>query len=82
MQQESARFADAVLGAYRREPERYLDPAVRQGMSVFVKAASTQITEGLARLDQDLRSGASAERHHELLGLAESALGYRLLIDP
>lgn len=73
---------DGFLGAYWRTPERYLDPAVRQGMSVFVKTPLTQIAEGLARLDQDLRTGAWAERHHELLSLAESDLGYRLLIGP
>ena len=73
---------DGFLGAYWRVPERYLDPTVRQGMSVFGKTPLARITEGLARLDQDLRSGAWAERHQELLGLAESDLGYRLLIGP
>ena len=72
--------SDGFLGAHWRAPERYLDPAVRRGMSVFAKTPADQVDAGLARLEEDLRSGAWAERHRDLLGLDELDLGYRLLV--
>jgi hypothetical protein len=71
---------DGFLGAHWRQPERYLDPAVRAGMSVFARAPSDDVADGLARLQRDLRSGAWTERHHDLLDRAELDLGYRLLV--
>ncbi|MGH2915920.1 MAG: class I SAM-dependent methyltransferase [Solirubrobacteraceae bacterium] len=71
---------DGFLCAHWRAPERYLDPEVRRRMSVFVKTPETQITAGLSRLERDLRSGAWAQSHHELLELEELDLGYRLLV--
>jgi SAM-dependent methyltransferase len=71
---------DGFLGAHWRAPERYLDPGVRRGMSVFAKTSTHHVAEGLARLEQDLRSGAWADRHRDLLELTELDLGYRLLV--
>ena len=71
---------DGFLGAHWRAPARYLDPEVRRGMSVFAKTPADHVTDGLARLAEDLRSGAWAERHHDLLGRDELDLGYRLLV--
>ncbi len=71
---------DGFLGAHWRAPERYLDPAVRQGMSVFAKTSAEHVDAGLARLAEDLRSGAWADRHADLLGRDELDLGYRLLV--
>ncbi len=71
---------DGFLGAHWRTPERYLDPTVRRGMSVFAKTPAEHVRAGLARLADDLRSGAWAERHRDLLGLTEVDIGYRLLV--
>lgn len=70
---------DGFLGAHWRAPQRYLDPAVRQGMSVFAKTPDHEVADGLERLQHDLRSGAWADRHADLLDLGELDLGYRLL---
>ena len=72
--------SDGFLGAHWRAPERYLDPAVRRGMSVFAKTSADHVAAGLARLADDLRSGAWADRHQDLLGRAELDIGYRLLV--
>lgn len=71
---------DGFLGAHWRAPERYLDPLVRRGMSVFAKTPADHVAAGLARLERDLRSGAWAERHQDLLERDELDLGYRLLV--
>jgi SAM-dependent methyltransferase len=70
---------DGFLGAYWRRPERYLDPAVRAGISAFASFEGT-LTEGLERLADDLSSGAWADRHADLLGLDELDVGYRLIV--
>jgi SAM-dependent methyltransferase len=72
--------SDGFLGAHWRAPERYLDPAVRRGMSVFAKTPAEHVAGGLARLAEDLRSGAWHDRHQDLLELTEVDLGYRLLV--
>lgn len=71
---------DGFLGAHWHAPARYLEPAVRQGMSVFAKTPPDLVADGLARLTQDLRSGAWADRHADLLDLVELDVGYRLLV--
>lgn len=54
---------------------------MRRGMSVFAKtSAADHVADGLARLAQDLRSGAWAARHRDLLERAELDVGYRLLV--
>lgn len=49
-------------------------------MSVFAKTPPRQVSDGLARLAQDLHTGAWADRHHDLHQLAELDVGYRLLV--
>ena len=49
-------------------------------MSVFAKTPADQVDAGLARLAEDLRRGAWAERHRDLLGRDELDIGYRLLV--
>jgi hypothetical protein len=71
---------DGFLGAYWRRPERYLDPAVRAGMSGFARLDQRAVNRGIERLRADLGSGAWAERHRGLLALDEIDLGYRLLV--
>jgi hypothetical protein len=65
------------MGAYWRRPEAYLDPAVRANISVF---SQLDATAAMARLAEDLRSGAWHERNAGILELDALDLGYRLLI--
>jgi hypothetical protein len=53
---------------------------VRAGISVLARRRPGDLAAGLGRLADDLRSGAWAERHAELLALDELDLGYRLLV--
>ncbi len=69
---------DGFYGAHWRRPEAYLDPVVRAGISTLAKRAPGELDAGLARLADDLRTGAWAERHADLLALEELDLGYRL----
>ena len=71
---------DGFYGAHWRRPEAYLDPMVRAGISTMAKRAPGELDAGLARLEEDLRTGAWAERHADLLALDELDLGYRLLV--
>ena len=71
---------DGFYGAYWRHPEAYLDPVARAGISVLAKRDPLELEPGLARLAEDIRSGAWAERHADLLELDELDLGYRLLV--
>jgi SAM-dependent methyltransferase len=72
--------SDGFLGAHWREPSRYLDAAVRSGMSGFALLSEVQLHEGLARLELDLASGAWAERHGALLQVGDLDIGYRLVV--
>jgi len=71
---------DGFYGAHWRRPEAYLDPVVRAGISTLAKRDPVELEGGLARLADDIRSGAWAERHADLLELDELDLGYRLLV--
>ena len=71
---------DGFYGAHWRRPEAYLDPVVRAGISTLAKRTPEELAPGLARLEDDLRTGAWAERHGDLLERDELDLGYRLLV--
>lgn len=71
---------DGFYGAHWRRPEAYLDPTVRAGISTLAKRSPGELEAGLARLESDLRTGAWAELHRDLLTLEELDLGYRLLV--
>jgi SAM-dependent methyltransferase len=68
---------DGFLGAYWKRPRAYLDPAVRAGISTFAKTGN--ITAQLARLENDLDSGAWQQRYANLENIYELDLGYRLV---
>lgn len=69
---------DGFLYAYWRRPSAYLDVRVRNAMSVFSKIVDV---EGkLARLEDDVHSGAWAGRYGHLLRLDELDCGYRLIV--
>ena len=62
---------DGFFSAFWRRPEAYLDPKVREGISVAHRS-DAELAEGLARLRADLASGAWARRHADLLGAKSS----------
>ena len=70
---------DGFLAAYWRRPERYLDPEVQAGMSVFAKRPAGV---DLSRLHDDLQDGTWHRRHAALLQETEHDFGYRLLTWP
>jgi SAM-dependent methyltransferase len=67
---------DGFMGAYWRRPSAYLDPAVRRAISSLATGASSI---SLARLADDLNTGAWAAKHGEVLKHADLDLGYRLV---
>jgi len=71
---------DGFYGAYWRRPHAYLDPEARAGISVLSLRDPEQLAPGLAQLEEDLGTGAWAERHADLLERDELDLGYRLLV--
>ena len=68
---------DGVLAAFYARPERYLDPVVRAGMSAL---AVIDAAPAMARLAEDLRSGAWDARWGHLREAPELDAGYRLFI--
>jgi SAM-dependent methyltransferase len=71
---------DGFMGAHWRRPAAFLDPEVRAGISTFALRTAEQLEPGLRALEEDLASGAWAQRHADLLALEELDLGYRLLV--
>ena len=71
---------DGFLGAFWRRPEAYLDPEVRNGISVFAQLAPEHVRPGLARLADDLRSGRWEARHGALHERDSLDVGYRLVV--
>jgi SAM-dependent methyltransferase len=70
---------DGFLGAFWRRPERYLEPAVRPGISTFGELDPDVLERALAQLATDLESGAWRRRYGGLLALEQLDIGYRLL---
>ena len=68
---------DGFLGAYWARPAAYLDPAVQGAISSFAHAG---VEPGLARLRQDLASGAWHSRYGHLLAAEDLDIGYRLVV--
>lgn len=71
---------DGFFHAYWRRPEAYLDPQVRDGISVFRLLPPEHVDAAMARLREDLESGAWKRRNADILDRASMDLGYRLLI--
>lgn len=68
---------DGFLGAYWARPAAYLDESVRAGISSFSRSGTEA---GLARLREDLATGAWHTRHGPLLAADAQDLGYRLVV--
>jgi SAM-dependent methyltransferase len=71
---------DGFLSAYWRRPRAYLDPVVRNGISVFRLLPPEDVDTAVERLRADLDSGEWARRNAGILELGELDLGYRLVI--
>jgi SAM-dependent methyltransferase len=71
---------DGFGSAYWRRPEMYLDPAARANISVLARLPEDQVAPGLARLRQDLDSGAWHKAHAALLAQDSIDAGLRLVI--
>jgi SAM-dependent methyltransferase len=71
---------DGFMGAFWRRPERYLDRAVLPGNSAFTGIDPAVLERGLAKLANDVESGAWRRRYGGLLGRRELDVGYRLVI--
>lgn len=69
---------DGFLYAYWRRPAAYLDPRIRKGSSSFWKIAEAEA--GIARLAEDLASGAWEQRYGALLAEDSYDAGYRLIV--
>jgi len=71
---------DGFLNAYWKRPRAYLDPRVRDGISVFRLLPPRDVEVAIAALRADLESGAWERRNADLLSLDELDLGYRLFV--
>lgn len=71
---------DGFGSAYWRRPELYLSPAVRANISVFARLDQRLVEAGMARLAEDLDSGAWYERHADLMTMDEIDSGLRLVV--
>ena len=71
---------DGFFVAYWRRPHAYLDPRVRDGISVFRLMPQVEVDEAIARLRADLESGAWARNNADLLEREQLDLGFRLVI--
>lgn len=69
---------DGFLCAYWRRPAAYLDARVRAAMSSF--HALGDVSAALARLEDDLASGAWEQRYGALRRFDERDFGYRLVV--
>ncbi len=72
--------ADGFGAAFWRRPAAYLDPAVRQGISMLALADPVELEPGLRALGADLESGRWQRERRDLLELAELDAGYRLVV--
>lgn len=74
---------DGFCHAWWRRPEAYLDPAVRAGISGIARLPPTVVDQAMARLRDDLASGAWHRTHADLLTKDEVDAGYRIVVsDP
>ena len=71
---------DGFMFAYWRRPEAYLDPAVRDGISVFRLLPEEEVRTAIERLRRDLDDGTWARRNAGLLEREELDVGLRLVV--
>jgi hypothetical protein len=71
---------DGFYQAYWRRPRAYLDPQVRDGISVFHLLPEAEVSGAVERLRRDLETGAWEERYAELLSMPSLDVGMRLVV--
>jgi SAM-dependent methyltransferase len=71
---------DGFFAAYWRRPQAYLDPRVRDGISVFRLMPQDEVDAAIERLRADLESGTWARRNADILEREAMEYGYRLVI--
>jgi hypothetical protein len=71
---------DGFYSAFWRRPEAYLDPVVRDGISVFSRLDADEAARGLVQLERDLASGEWTRRNRDILEMDQLDLGYRLFV--
>lgn len=70
---------DMFAAAGWRQPQVYLDPNIRAGMSCFRLADADVVKRGVSQLKQDLSSGRWQTKYGEIQALEWFDPGYRLL---
>lgn len=70
---------DNFAAAAWQNPERYLEERYRGNISSFQKADPIAVSQGIARLAEDLAKGAWKKRHEPVLDLTELDAGYRFV---
>jgi ubiquinone/menaquinone biosynthesis C-methylase UbiE len=71
---------DLFLGACWQKPWMYLDDEIRKCMSGFALADQGDISNGLARLEEDLSKGRWAEKYAHVLTKVTVDWGYRFIV--
>jgi SAM-dependent methyltransferase len=71
---------DGFLAAYWRRPAAYLEDGVRAGMSGVAALPEGVVRPAMARLADDLRTGAWQRTHGAPLGRKSLDVGYRLVV--
>ena len=71
-------FADGA-GSYWARPEKYCDPLIRSGLSMFALLDANIVERAVQRLRSDLDSGAWDMKHGHLRTLEALDIGYRVV---
>jgi SAM-dependent methyltransferase len=70
---------DGFYQAYWRRPHAYLDPHVRDSISVFPRLPEGEVAGAIELLRRDLDDGTWEERHGQILSLSELDIDLRLV---
>jgi SAM-dependent methyltransferase len=70
---------DGFYQAYWRRPEAYLEPSVRDGISVFHALPDEQVSTAIKALRRDLDDGTWDAKNPELRDLTELDVGLRIV---
>jgi hypothetical protein len=73
-------LVDKFAAACWNQPEEYLKPEIRNGISSFSLMAPSDVAAGLRDLAEDLKSGKWDERYGHLRQADAYDIGYRFII--
>jgi len=71
---------DSFYQAYWRRPRAYLDPRIRNGISVFHRLPQIEVADAMQRLRNDLDDGVWERRYGNLPAAVEHDVGLRLVV--